>query len=176
MMKDEELIQLYFVQGRKHYAFNMMVRSYSKRLYTSIRKILINHQDTDDALQNTFLKIWKALPSFKQDAQLYTWMYRIAVNEALAILRKQKKYSSTDATLAIDSIENEPYFDGDKAYASFLAAIAQLPEKQQLVFKMKYFEELKYNEISSILGGSEGSLKASYHHAVKKIKENLGLN
>ena len=176
MMEDQELIRLYFIEGRKNYAFNMMVRSYSERLYHSIRKILINHQDTDDALQNSFVKIWKALPSFKHDAQLYTWMYRIAVNEALALLRKQKKYRSTDYSDTLEKISNEPFFDGDKAYAAFLAAIAALPEKQQLVFKLKYFDELQYNEMAQMLGGSEGSLKASYHHAVKKIKEKLELD
>ena len=176
MMEEQELIRLYFVEGRKHYAFNMMVRTYSERLYHSIRKILINHQDTDDALQNTFVKMWKALPSFKQDAQLYTWIYRIAINEALNLLRTQKKHNTVDHELAVERIANEPYFDGNQAYATFLAAVSNLPEKQQLVFKMKYFDELKYHEMVDILGGSEGSLKASYHHAVKKIKEELDLD
>jgi len=175
-MEEEDLIQLYFEEGKTHYAFNLMVRKYSEQLYWPIRRILINHEDANDVLQNSFIKIWNALPKFKQDSQLYTWMYRIAMNEALGFLRKEKKHKNHDDIEFARSLSSDPYFDGDESYQAFLYAVKQLPEKQQLVFQMKYFEEKKYSEISEILGGTEGSHKASYHHAMLKIKKSLKLD
>tara|TARA_B100000965_G_C19148965_1_gene565121 strand:+ start:49 stop:594 length:546 start_codon:yes stop_codon:yes gene_type:complete len=174
-MKDKELLNIYFVEGKKHYAFNLMVREYSKRLYWHIRRLVHTHENADDVLQETMLKVWKGLPSFRADAQLYSWMYRIATNEAFNFLKKNKIEQNTldDALLYL---KDDPYFDGDEAYESFLMAIEQLPEKQKLVFNLKYFEQLSYQEMVELLGGTEGSLKASYHHAVKKIKEFLQLD
>lgn len=146
-----------------------MLRTYSPKLYQVIRRIVITHEDTDDVLQNTFLKIWKALPKFKQDSALYSWMYRIATNEALGFLRKRKRNLSLEHLQLV--LQDDPYFNGDEAYLKFMAAVEALPQKQKLVFKMKYFDALKYREIAVILGGSEGALKASYFHAVKKIEE-----
>lgn len=171
-MKDKELLNIYFVEGKRHYAFNLMVRAYSKRLYWHIRRLVHIHEDADDVLQNTFIKVWKGLPDFRAEAQLYSWMYRIATNEALNHLKKKKQNQDWDESL-LQQIKDDPYFDGDAAYIAFIKAINTLPEKQQLVFNLKYFEQLTYAEIVELHGGTEGSLKASYHHACKKIKDFL---
>lgn len=154
--------------------FRLLLFKYRERLYFHIRKILVVHDDTDDALQNTFIKVWENLDHFESKSSLFTWLYRIATNEALAILKKRKreqKYDGSDLeSIFINSTESDSWFDGDEARKKFLAAIKKLPEKQQLVFNMRYFEELKYEEISEILSTSVGSLKASYHLARKKIE------
>ena len=170
-MEDSELLQIYFVEGRKNYAFNMIVRKYSERLYWQIRRIVLVHEDSNDVLQNTFIKVWKGLAKFRQDANLYTWMYRIATNEALNFIKKEKKQVQVDESVLTNSLKQDPYFNGDEAYEKFLLAIRKLPEKQQLVFNLKYFDELKYKDIAELIGGTEGSLKASYFHAVKKIEK-----
>ena len=174
-LKDRELLNLFFVEGKKHYAFNLLVRTYSKKLYWVIRRIVLTHEDANDVLQNTFIKVWKALPDFKENSALYSWLYRIATNEALSHLKK-KKINYSNNLEKLEGLKADPYFDGDDAYLEFLAAVESLPEKQRLVFKMKYFEKLKYKEIAEILGGSEGSLKASYFHAVKKIEEIINVD
>lgn len=170
-MKDKELLNLYFVEGKTQYAFNLMVRTYSKRLYWHIRRLVHTHEDADDVLQNTFIKIWKGLDGFRADAQLYSWMYRIATNEALNHLKKSQLSNANNPDFDINKLTDDPYFNGDEAYKLFISAVEKLPEKQKLVFNLKYFEQLTYAEMIELLGGSEGSLKASYHHAVKKIKE-----
>lgn len=172
-MEDQELLDLYLKGDNKHYAFNLIVRKHSQKLYRVIRKIVLLHEDTDDVLQNTFIKIWKGLPEFKQQSALYSWMYRIAVNEALSFLRQNKKRKDPTDIESLKQLKSDPYFNGDETYLLLLAAIEKLPHKQQIVFKLKYFEKLKYSEIANILGGSEGSLKASYFHAVKKIEHLL---
>lgn len=155
-------------------AFQKLLLTYQKPLYNHIRNIVLNHDDTDDVLQNTFIKVFKNLKNFKGDSKLFSWIYRIATNEALTFLnQKAKKNGITSEALqnkAIDNLQADVYFDGDEIQIKLQKAIAILPEKQQLVFKMKYFEELKYEEISEIIGTSVGALKASYHHAVKKIE------
>lgn len=160
-----------------HEAFGELVSKYKERLYWHIRNIIKNHDDTDDVLQNTFLKIYKNIHAFKGNSQLYSWMYRIATNEAINFLnQKSKKLHISSEELQekiIDNLETDVYFEGDKIQLELQKAIAKLPEKQQQVFNMKYFQELKYKEISNILGTSEGALKASYHIAVKKIEEFL---
>jgi RNA polymerase sigma-70 factor (ECF subfamily) len=172
-MKDKELLNIYFVEGKRHYAFNLMVRAYSKRLYWHIRRLVHIHEDADDVLQNTFIKVWKGLPDFRAEAQLYSWMHRIATNEALNLLKKKKKvHQDWDETL-LQQLEEDPYFNGEEAYKQFIQAVESLPEKQKLVFNLKYFEQLSYAEIVDLVGGTEGSLKASYHHASKKIKDFL---
>ena len=158
-------------------AFGLIVKEYSKPLYFQARNILGDHQEADDALQNAFIKIWSALPKFKSDSKVYTWAYRIVTNQSLDQLRKIKRrgqsVSLEDHTL--ESETGDVFFDEDQAYASLVKAVENLPEKQKLVFTMKYFQELTFAEIAEILGGSIGGLKASYHHAVKKLKTNLSL-
>lgn len=156
-------------------AFRQLLSQYSRPLYSHIRNIVLNHDDADDVLQNTFIKVFSNLKNFKGDSKLFSWMYRIATNEALTFIsQKAKKGGTTSAEIqdkAIQNLEADSYFEGDALQVKLQKAIAELPDKQQLVLKMKYFEELKYEEISEILGTSVGALKASYHHAVKKIEE-----
>ena len=156
-------------------AFQTLLSSYQKPLYNHIRNIVLNHDDADDVLQNTFVKVFRSLKDFKGESKLFSWIYRIATNEAITFLNaKAKRNGMTNADFQEKKIENlqaDSYFEGDEIQLKLQKAIALLPEKQQLVFKMRYFEELKYEELSDILGTSVGALKASYHHAVKKIEE-----
>ena len=152
----------------------MIVAQYSQSLYWKIRSIVLTHEDADDVLQNTFLKAWKSLPTFQGKAKLSTWLYRIAINESLDFLRRQKTaaLSSADADLSVaNRLLADDYFDGDKSQAVLQEAIATLPDVQRTVFTLRYYDEMKYSEISEILGTSEGSLKASYHIAVQKITD-----
>ena len=152
----------------------MIVDQYSQSLYWKIRSIVLTHEDADDVLQNTFLKAWKSLPTFQGKAKLSTWLYRIAINESLDFLRRQKTatLSSADADLSVvNRLLADDYFDGDKSQAVLQEAIATLPDVQRTVFTLRYYDEMKYSDISEILGTSEGSLKASYHIAVQKITD-----
>lgn len=155
-------------------AFNELVKLYKTRLYWHIRKIVISHDDTDDVLQNTFIKVFKNIHGFKGESKLFSWMYRIATNEAITFLNKNAKKNNLDIEEyqkeLRTSVQDDELFDGDTIQLLLQKAIAELPQKQQLVFNMKYFDELKYDEISEILETSVGALKASYHHAVKKIE------
>ena len=153
---------------------------YKERLYWHIRKIVLSHDDTDDVLQNTFIKVFKNIHSFNEKSKLFSWMYRIATNESITFLNKKAKKQHVDIselqhTLA-DNLESDQYYTGDQIQLLLQKAIVTLPQKQQLVFNMKYFEEIKYAEMSDILETSEGALKASYFHAVKKIEKYLKLN
>lgn len=156
-------------------AFQQLVSLYKERLYWHVRKIVLNHDDTDDVLQNTFLKIYKNIGSFKNESKLFSWMYRIATNESITFINKRAKEKNISIEEyhreAASNLEDDNFFSGDYIQLVLQKAIATLPQKQQLVFNMKYFEELKYEEISEILGTSVGALKASYHHATKKIEE-----
>lgn len=151
----------------------MLVQNYQERLYWHIRHMVKNHDDTDDVLQNTFIKIYKNISKFKEESKLYTWMYRIATNEALTFLgkrAKQKNISSEELQeQVINNLTSDVYFEGDKIQIALQKAINSLPEKQKQVFTMKYFEDLTYEELSNILGTSIGALKSSYHIASKKI-------
>ncbi len=175
-MTDSEIIRLYET-GRQEEAFNNIVDAYSERLYWHVRRFLCSHEDTNDLLQDIFIKIWTALPGFRGDSQLFTWLYRISTNEVLNYLRKQK----FKAMVSLDSaseilrrkIDDDPYFNGDKLQRELHKAIQKLPEKQRLVFNLRYFDEMKYEDISEITDTSVGALKASYHHAYNKIKEEL---
>ncbi|PRZ24122.1 RNA polymerase sigma-70 factor (ECF subfamily) [Flavobacterium granuli] len=173
-LPEEEFIQLLLNPKTQNEAFQKLLFTYQKPLYNHIRNIVLNHDDTDDVLQNTFIKVFQHLKNFKGESKLFSWMYRIATNEALSFLnQKAKKNGISSETLqnkAIDNLKSDPYFDGNEIQIKLHKAIIALPEKQQLIFKMKYFEELKYEEISEILGTSVGALKASYHIAVKKIE------
>ncbi len=174
MQEEKEFIKELLNPKTQNQAFEKLLKDYQKPLYNHIRNIVLNHDDTDDVLQNTFVKIYQHLKNFKGESKLFSWMYRIATNEALTFLsQKAKKNGVSSETLqnkTIDNLKADVYFDGNEIQIKLQKAIVLLPEKQQLVFKMRYFEELKYEEISDILGTSVGALKASYHHAVKKIE------
>ncbi|MDX9695157.1 MAG: RNA polymerase sigma factor [Bacteroidales bacterium] len=177
---DKELLVLFRDAERKNFAFNLIIRKYQQKLYWHIRKIVIKHDDTDDILQNTFIKVWKGLDGFREDSKLYTWLYRIATNESLTFLKQQK----TKYLLPIgdyenqlkETLESDVSFNGDEIQLKLQKAILELPEKQRIVFNMKYFDEIKYEEMAEILGTSVGALKASYHHAVKKIEKYFNEN
>lgn len=158
-------------------AFSQLVNEYKERLYWHVRNIVKDHQDADDVLQNTFIKIYRNIGSFKGESKLYSWMYRIATNEAITFLNsKAKKLQVSSEELQnnlINNLESDVYFEGNEIQLKLQRAIATLPQKQQEVFNMKYFQELKYREMADILGTSEGALKASYHIATKKIEEFL---
>ena len=172
---DKELLALFRDIEKRNYAFNLIVRKYQEKLYWHIRKIVIKHEDSNDILQNTFIKVWKGLDGFREDSKLYTWLYRIATNESLTFLKQQK----TKYLLPIvdyennlkETLESDVYFNGDEIQRNLQKAILGLPEKQRIVFNMKYFDEMKYDDMSEILETSVGALKASYHHAVKKIEK-----
>lgn len=175
-MTDEEIIGLYR-NGQDERAFKEIVAAYSERLYWHVRRFVCSHEDTDDLLLEIFIKIWSALPSFRGDSRLFTWIYRIATNETLNWLHKQKvrailKFESIDTELA-DKIDDDPYFNGDEAQRLLFKAIAGLPQKQKSVFCLRYFDDLPYEDISEILGTSVGALKASYHFASEKIRAEL---
>ena len=155
--------------------FRLLVEKYSQKLYWHIRRLVILHEDADDALQNTFINVWKSIGNFRSESSLYTWLYTIATNEALALINKRKR----NATVSIDDLgtcfassqEGSTWFDDDAAQLKLQNAILQLPEKQRIVFNLKYFDEMTYDEMSKVLKTSEGALKASYPHAVKKIEK-----
>jgi RNA polymerase sigma factor (sigma-70 family) len=171
---DNELLAEFAIESQRQQAFRKIIDKYQKRIYWHIRKIVIDHDDTDDLTQDTFIKAWNALPEFRQDSQLYTWLYRIATNEALNFLRKKKNrktvaLESGEYDLS-DTLRSSPYINGDKLQLKLQHAILTVPEKQRLVFNMKYFDAMKYEDMSTVLDTSVGALKASYHHAVKKIE------
>lgn len=175
--EDSEIIQKFADPKTRDQAFNLLLNKYQQKIYWHIRRLVINHDDADDLVQDVFIKVWKNLADFRSDSQLYTWLYRIATNETITFLNRKKlknNVSLDEAGLDLaDTLEGSTYFDGDKAQMKLQKAILTLPEKQRLVFNMKYFDDLKYEEISAILGTSVGGLKASFHLAVKKIEHYL---
>ncbi|WP_010182504.1 RNA polymerase sigma factor [Aquimarina agarilytica] len=177
MEKDQSLITLLKDKKQKNIAFKMLLDTYQKRLYWHIRKLVLIHEDANDVLQNTYLKIYKNIDSFKGNSSIHTWMYRIAYNESIDFLKaKQKrlKLSSEEInTKILEALKEDVYFEGDQIQFKLQEALLKLPEKQKQVFVMKYYDDLKFKEISEIIGTSEGALKASYHHAVKKIERFL---
>ena len=175
---DREIIKGAKTPGQEEIAFNQLVQKYQERLYWQIRKIVVSHDDADDVLQNSMIKIWRSLGDFRSESGLYTWLYRIATNESLSFLKQKKKktfapWVDVEQRMSED-LEADPWFNGDEIQLKLQQAILKLPEKQRIVFNMKYFDEVKYEEMSKILGTSVGALKASYHHAVKKIESMLG--
>lgn len=180
MQDEQEYINNLLNSKTQNQAFQQLIQEYQRPLYNHIRNIVLNHDDTDDILQNTFIKIFQHLKNFKGDSKLFSWMYRIATNEALTFLKQKSKINTVPSEILqskiIDNLEADVFFDGNEIQLKLQKAIALLPEKQKLVFKMKYFEELKYEEISAILGTSVGGLKASYHLAVKKIEAFVSTN
>ncbi|MEH6617960.1 RNA polymerase sigma factor [Maribacter arcticus] len=177
MIVEEALVQELKTKHTQAQAFEVLVNTYKERLYWQIRGIVLNHDDADDVLQNTFIKIYKNIDGFKGDSQLFSWMYRIATNEALSFIKQRAKMQGiTDVDYQeklVSNLHADVFFDGDEIQLKLQQAIATLPEKQKLVFNMKYFQELKYEEISKILDTSVGGLKASYHLAVKKVEQYL---
>ena len=177
MIAEETLVKDLKTKSTQSQAFEVLVDMYKERLYWQIRNIVLNHDDADDVLQNTFIKVFKNIDSFKGESQLFSWMYRIATNEAFSFIKKNaKKQGVTDTDYQekiISNLQADVYFEGDEIQLKLQQAIATLPEKQKLVFNMKYFQELKYEEISDILDTSVGGLKASYHLAVKKLERFL---
>jgi RNA polymerase sigma factor (sigma-70 family) len=174
---DSNILSLFRSVETKNTALEHLITKYQKRLYWHIRKIVISHDDSDDVLQNTFIKIWKGLENFKEDSQLYTWIYRIGTNESINFLRqKQKRNTTSIHPIEYElskNLEADSYFTGDEIQLKLQQAILTLPEKQRLVFNMRYYDEMPYEEMSQILETSVGALKASYHIAAKKIEEIL---
>jgi len=173
-MDDAALLAQFRAEHSKEAGFSGIVRKYQEKLYWHIRRMVIDHDDADDVLQNVFIKVWKGLDGFREDARLFTWLYRIATNESLGFLEQRKKKQAiplSEAGELTASLKADKQFDAGKLEWKLQMAISQLPEKQRLVFNMRYFDEMPYQQISEILNTSEGALKASYHHAAKKIED-----
>ena len=174
---EKEIIALLQDPARQKEAFECIVNEYSEQLYWQIRRMVLSHEDANDLLQNTFIKAWINIDYFRAEAKLSTWLYRIALNECLTFLNKQRAASTVSLddpeADALQKLESDPYFSGDKAEMALQKALLALPEKQRMVFNLKYYQEMKYEEMSEIFGTSVGALKASYHHAVKKIEKFL---
>ncbi|WP_449406388.1 RNA polymerase sigma factor [Pedobacter aquae] len=176
-MEDSEILEKFNNPQTQELGFKLLLNKYQQKIYWHIRRIVIEHEDADDVVQDVFIKVWKNLASFRQDSQLYTWLYRIATNESITFLNKKKtKFNSSFEELSeklSESLNDDNYFTGDQIQKKLQKALLILPEKQRLVFNMKYYDDLKFQEISDILGTSVGALKASYHLAVKKIEQFL---
>ena len=180
MVEEKTLVSALQSTHERESAFRSLVSQYKEKLYWHIRNLVLCHEDADDVLQNTFIKVFRNIDSFKGDSKLYTWMFRIATNEAISFINKRAKRANTSSEeikdRAIARLETDVYFEGEAIQLQLQKAINTLPQKQQLVFNMKYFEDHTYEELSEILGTSTGGLKSSYHIAVKKITEYLGKN
>ena len=178
-IEDSEILNLFQNEQTREKAFSLLVKKYQERLYWHIRRMLVHHEDTNDVLQNMFVKIWRSLANFRQDSSLYTWMYRIATNETLTYLEQQKKrraLSISDdgselGSILSNSLKAEKGFDANNLEWKLQLAIQSLPEKQRAVFTLRYYDEMPYEKMAEVLETSEGSLKASYHHAAKKVEE-----
>lgn len=171
---DAELINQFRDPALRDRAFRMILGKYQEKLYWHIRRMVLVHEDADDVLQNTFIKIWKGLPGFRESSGLFTWMYRIATNEAITFIKARQRDRMMIADDPDDTIKgrlkSDPYFDGDEVFEKLQIAIEELPPKQKTVFRMKYFDEMTYEDMAAVLGTSVGALKASYFHAVRKIQ------
>lgn len=174
---EKQLVADLLDPAKSRAAFDVLTRTYGEQIYWQIRKMVVSHEDASDLLQNTFMKAWANLDHFRGDAKLSTWLFKIAVNESLNHLNKERSRQAVNGSpedgdsFLIDNLQADRYFDGDALKLELQKAIAMLPEKQRLVFNMRYFDEMKYEQISEILGTSIGALKSSYHHAVKKIED-----
>ncbi len=179
-MEEQEFIASLLDPKTQNVAFQKLLSDYKRPLYSHIRNIVLNHDDADDVLQNTFVKVFQHLKNFKGESKLFSWMYRIATNEAITFINKKAKRNGLTSealqTRIVENLKADDYFDGNEIQIKLQKAIALLPQKQQLVFKMRYYEEIKYEDMSEVLGTSVGALKASYHHAVKKIENYMTSN
>ncbi|MEM9857087.1 MAG: sigma-70 family RNA polymerase sigma factor [Bacteroidota bacterium] len=179
-MEDQELLQKLKNEDTRNFAFNQLVRKYQERIYWHIRKMVIDHDDADDLVQDVFIKVYKSISRFREDAQLFTWIYRIATNECLTFLNKKKRrfflpIGDVEAELN-NKLDTSNDLNGDQIQLKLQKALLKLPDKQRLVFNMKYYDDMKYEEIATITDTSVGALKASYHHAVKKIEDLLKMD
>ena len=173
--EDKELLNQFREPSTKEAGYTRIIKKYQEKLYWHVRRMVVQHEDVNDVLQNMFIKVWNGLDNFREDSQLYTWLYRIATNESLSFLEQQKKKS----TLSLSDVESgltnklqaDKHFDANKLEWKLQLAIQQLPEKQRVVFNLRYYDEMPYEKMSRVLETSEGALKASYHHAVKKIED-----
>lgn len=175
LMTDAELLVQFRSPETKEKAYTTIIKKYQEKLYWHIRRMVIEHEDANDVLQNVFIRVWNGLVNFREDAQLYTWLYRVATNECLTYLDQQKKrttvsFSDVDTGLS-NKIKADKHFDANKLEWKLQLAIQKLPEKQRIVFTLRYYDEMPYEEMSRVLETSEGALKASYHHAVKKVED-----
>ena len=174
-IQDTELLLQFRDPATREKAFTAIIKKYQEKLYWHIRRMVVEHEDTNDVLQNVFIRVWNGLENFREDSQLYTWLYRIATNECLSYLEQQKRKSSASLDEMEGGLSNkviaDKYFDPNKLEWKLQLAIQQLPEKQRVVFTLRYYDEMPYEEMSRVLDTSEGALKASYHHAVKKIED-----
>jgi len=172
---DIEVLNQFRVPDTREKAFTAILKKYQEKLYWHIRRMVVDHEDANDVLQNMFIKVWKGLDNFREDSQLYTWLYRIATNESLSYLEQQKRRASVSMDEEEHSLSNklkaDKYFDANKLEWKLQLAIQQLPEKQRIVFNLRYYDEMPYEQMSRVLETSEGALKASYHHAAKKIED-----
>ena len=172
--EQSEILRLIARDETREKGFRLILSAYKTRLYWLIRRIVVVHEDADDVLQNTFIRIWESLHKYRGDSKIYTWIYRIAVNEALGFLKKKKRQNlslSEYGEVLCAQLEADVYFEGDEFQLKLQKALLRLPEKQRLVFNLRYFEEMKYQDMAKVLDKSEGALKANYHHAVKKIED-----
>ena len=174
-LSDSELLIEFRNPVTKEKAFTSLIKKYQEKLYWHLRRMVVDHDDANDVLQNVMIRVWNGLENFREDSQLYTWLYRVATNECLTFLEQQKKRASVSLSDVESGLENkikaDQNFDGKKLEWKLLLGIQQLPEKQRIVFQLRYYDEMPYEEMSRVLETSEGALKASYHHAVKKIEE-----
>jgi RNA polymerase sigma-70 factor, ECF subfamily len=172
---DQQILEGLKLLSTREQAFRQLVSKYKERLYWHVRKIVLDHDDADDILQNTFIKIWNGIEAFRGESALFTWIYRIATNESITFLNQKKRRLTTNLSeeneYLVNNIESDPYFDGDRWQMLLQKAVASLPEKQRIVFNMKYFDDMKYDDMSEILETSVGALKASYFHASRKVEE-----
>ena len=177
---DNEILNLFRNEDTRNYGFNLLTKKYQEKVYWHVRRIVINHEDANDVVQNIFLKIWKNLDGFRFESKLFSWIYRIATNEAITFLKnKNKSFFTTlgeNNEYLLDNLRDEVRVDCDEIQRKLQRALLKLPEKQRLVFNMRYYDEMKYSEISEVLSTSEGALKASYRHAIKKIEKYLKNN
>src|ERR1035437_4005564 len=179
-LSDKELLERFRNPDTRNYSFNLLIRKYQKKVYWHVRRLVVSHDDADDVTQETFVKVWKNLERFKEEAQLFTWIYRIATNESISFLRKKRNkffipFIDVENQLS-NSLKSDNFFSADEIQLKLQKAILKLPEKQRIVFNMRYYDDLKYEEMSEMLGTSVGALKASYHFAVKKVEEYLKSN
>ena len=176
-MDDNEIVRLFHSEKGEEQAFRILVEKYSQRLYWHIRKIVISHEDSDDVLQETFVKVWQGLKEFRQESRLFTWMYRVATNEAINFLAEKSRRpygNSQEITPMLENqLESDIFFNGDDIQRELQRAVLKLPEKQRIVFNMKYFEDMKYEDMAEVRNVAVGTLKATYHNAVKKIEESM---
>lgn len=174
-LDDKELLAQFKDPSLREKGYTGIIKKYQEKLYWHIRRLVVDHEDANDVLQNMFIKVWKALDNFREDSQLYTWLYRIATNESLSFIEQQKRRASVPFSDVESGLSNklkaDKDFDGNKAEWKLQLAMQQLPEKQRVVFNLRYYDEMPYQEMSVVLDTSEGALKASYHHAVKKIEQ-----